>query len=96
MQEQDANDVLYQISASWDYDPGPGLEQIRAPLLAINSADDLINPPELGILEREIKRVPRGEALVIPLSPATRGHGTHTMAALWKEQLVKLLGRSQQ
>jgi homoserine O-acetyltransferase len=96
LQEQDANDVLYQISASRDYDPGPGLEQIRAPLLAINSADDLINPPELGILEREIKRVPRGEALVIPLSPATRGHGTHTMAALWKEQLVKLLGRSQQ
>jgi homoserine O-acetyltransferase len=96
MQEQDANDVLYQISASWDYDPGPGLEQIRAPLLAINSADDLINPPELGILEREIKRVPRGEAVVIPLSPATRGHGSHTMAALWKEQLLKLLGRSQQ
>jgi homoserine O-acetyltransferase len=95
MQEQDANDVLYQISASWDYDPGPGLEKIRVPLLAINSADDLINPPELGILEREIKRVPRGEAVVIPLSPATRGHGSHTMAALWKEQLVKLLERSQ-
>src|SRR5262245_1505492 len=80
----DANDVLYQIEASYDYDPGPGLEKIRAPLLAINSADDLINPPELGILEREIKRVGKGRAIVIPLSPETRGHGTHTIAAVWK------------
>ncbi len=87
----DANDLLYQVSASWDYDPGPGLEKIRAPLIAINSADDLINPPELGILEREIQRVPRGEAMVIPLSGETRGHGSHTLAALWKPQLVKLL-----
>ena len=87
----DANDVLYQVSASWDYDPGPGLEKIRAPLLAVNSADDLINPPELGILEREIQRVPRGEAVVIPLSDATRGHGSHTIANLWKDRLVKLL-----
>ena len=91
MRTQDANDVLYQVSASWDYDPAPGLERIRAPLLAVNSADDLINPPELGILEREIKRVKRGEAIVIPLSAQTRGHGTHTIAALWKRHLVKLL-----
>lgn len=90
----DANDVLYQVSASRDYDPAPGLERIRAPLLAINSADDLINPPELGILEREIKRVKRGAAIVIPLSPQTRGHGTHTIAALWKQHLVKLLDES--
>ena len=62
----DANDVLYALEASHDYDPGPNLEKIRAPLLAINSADDLINPPELGILEREIKRVPKGRAIVIP------------------------------
>ena len=62
----DANDVLYALEASHDYDPGPNLEKIRAPLLAINSADDLINPPELGILEREIKRVPQGRAVVIP------------------------------
>jgi homoserine O-acetyltransferase len=87
----DANDVLYALEASRDYDPGPNLEKIRAPLLAINSADDLINPPELGILEREIKRVPRGRAVVIPLSDQTRGHGSHTLAALWKEQLTKLL-----
>ena len=90
----DANDVLYAVEASRDYDPGPNLEKIRAPLLAINSADDLINPPELGILEREIKRVPKGRAIVIPLSDKTRGHGSHTMAALWKDQLVELLKRS--
>jgi homoserine O-acetyltransferase/O-succinyltransferase len=94
LKTRDANDVLYQVSASWDYDPGPGLEKIRAPLLAVNSADDLINPPELGILEREIKRVKQGEAFVIPFSAATRGHGTHTFAALWKDRLVKLLDKS--
>src|SRR5438270_6636680 len=90
----DANDVLYALEASRDYDPGPNLEKIRAPLLAINSADDLINPPELGILEREIKRVPHARAVVIPLSDKTRGHGSHTLAALWKDQLVKLLEQS--
>jgi homoserine O-acetyltransferase/O-succinyltransferase len=90
----DANDVLYALEASRDYDPGPNLEKIRAPLLAINSADDLINPPELGILEREIKRVPHGRAIVIPLSDETRGHGSHTIAALWKNELVKLLKES--
>jgi homoserine O-acetyltransferase len=87
----DANDVLYALQASHDYDPGPNLEKIRAPLLAINSADDLINPPELGIFEREIKRVASGRAVVIPLSDQTRGHGSHTMAALWKDQLLRLL-----
>ena len=83
--------MLYAVSASLDYDPGPGLEKIQAPLLAVNSADDLINPPELGILEREIRRVPHGRALVIPYSERTRGHGSHTVAALWKDQLVELL-----
>ena len=87
----DANDVLYAVEASHDYDPGPNLEKIRATLLAINSADDLINPPELGILEDEIKRVPHGRAIVIPMSDKTRGHGSHTIAALWKDELVKLL-----
>ena len=91
LKTSDANDVLYAVEASHDYDPEPNLEKIRAPLLAINSADDLINPPELGILEREIKRVPRGRAIVIPLSDKTRGHGSHTIAALWKDDLVKLL-----
>jgi homoserine O-acetyltransferase/O-succinyltransferase len=87
----DTNDVLYAVEASHDYDPGPNLEKIRAPLLAINSADDLINPPELGILESEIKRVPHGHAIIIPLSEKTRGHGSHTLAALWKNDLAKLL-----
>jgi len=92
----DANDVLYALEASHDYDPGPNLEKIRAPLLAINSADDLINPPELGILDREIRRVPRGRAIVIPLSDKTRGHGSHTIAVLWKDELVKLMKETEQ
>jgi len=87
----DANDVLYALEASHDYDPAPNLEKIQAPLLAINFADDLINPPELGILEREIKRVPHGRAIVIPFSDKTRGHGSHTLATLWKDQLADLL-----
>jgi homoserine O-acetyltransferase len=87
----DANDILYALEASRDYDPGPGLEKIKAPLLAINSADDIINPPELQILEREIKRVPKGRAIVLPLSERTTGHGTHTQAALWKQYLEELL-----
>jgi homoserine O-acetyltransferase len=90
----DANDVLYQIGASHDYDPGPALEKIRAPLLAINSADDLINPPELGILEREIRRVAKGRAVIIPFSPDTRGHGTHSIATVWKTYLEELLDLS--
>jgi len=91
LKTHDANDVLYALEASRDYDPGPGLEKIKPPLLAINFADDLINPPELGILEHEIKRVPHAAALVIPASERTRGHGTHTLAAVWKEQLRQFL-----
>jgi homoserine O-acetyltransferase/O-succinyltransferase len=87
----DANDLLYALSASQDYDPGPALEKIEAPLLAVNSADDLVNPPELRILEREIRRVPHGSAVVIPFSEHTRGHGSHTVAMLWKRQLQQLL-----
>jgi len=95
MQEDDANDCLYQIDSSRDYNPQPKLGTIRAPLLAVNSADDQINPPELGILEREIKNLPHGRAVVIPISDATRGHGTHTWAALWKGELLRLLDESQ-
>ena len=94
VKNSDANDVLYAFDSSRDYDPGPKLEQITAPLLAVNSADDLINPPELGILEREIKRVPRGSAIVVPLSDQTAGHGTHTLAAVWKNYLADLLRQS--
>jgi homoserine O-acetyltransferase len=88
----DANDTLYQLEATHDYDPAPGLEKIQAPLIAVNTADDLINPPELGILEREIGRVRHGRAVVLPLSPATRGHSSHLLAALWKQYLQQLLG----
>src|SRR5579871_5065736 len=91
MARMDANDLLYAVESSKDYDPAPNLEKIKAPLLAINFADDLINPPELGILEREIKRVPRGRAVVFPLSDQTVGHGTHTKAVVWKHELEKLL-----
>ena len=87
----DATDTLYALESSRDYDPGPGLEKIQAPLLAINFADDLINPPELGILEREIKRVKKGRAIVIPASKETVGHGTHTKAAVWKKHLERLM-----
>lgn len=90
----DANDLLYAVEASADYDPQPDLEKISAPLLAVNSADDLINPPELGILEREIKRVKQGRAIVLPFGPDTRGHGTHTFAKLWKAELLALLQQS--
>jgi homoserine O-acetyltransferase/O-succinyltransferase len=90
----DANDIMYALDASHDYDPGPGLEKIRVPLLAVNSADDLINPPELGILEREIKRVPHGRAIVIPLSDRTAGHQTHSLPAIWKGELERLLRES--
>ena len=91
----DANDILYAVESSRDYDPGPGLEKIRAPLVAVNFADDLINPPELGILEREIKHVKRGKAVVMPQSDKTRGHGTHTLAAVWKQYLAELLKESE-
>lgn len=87
----DANDYLYAFEASQDYDPGPGLATIRAPLLAINFADDLINPPELGVLEREIHRVKHGQAILMPLTAQTRGHGTHTLAPVWKQHLAKFL-----
>jgi homoserine O-acetyltransferase len=91
----DANDILYALEASSDYDPAPGLEKIKAPLVAINFADDIINPPELGILEANIKRVPNGRAITMPATDRTAGHGTHTLAAIWKEYLVELLARTE-
>jgi homoserine O-acetyltransferase/O-succinyltransferase len=83
--ETDANDLLYQVAASRDYDPSAALDRVTVPVLAINSADDFINPPELGIMERLIARVKRGRYVLIPISDKTRGHGTHTAAAVWKE-----------
>ena len=90
----DANDMLYAFDASRDYDPAPELEKIKAPLIAVNSADDQVNPPELGILEREIKRVKRGRYVLIPISDRTRGHGTHSLPELWKQYLAELLEES--
>ena len=91
MKTRDANDVAYAIDASWDYNPEPKLATIRVPLLAINFADDLINPPELGILERDIKLAPHGKAILIPAGPATRGHGTHSLPAVYQEHLAAFL-----
>ena len=91
----DANDLLFAVESSFDYNPAPDLEKIHAPLVAINFADDLINPPELGILEREIKRVKHGKAIVVPISAETIGHGTHTKAAVWKQHLEALLKASE-
>jgi homoserine O-acetyltransferase/O-succinyltransferase len=88
----DANDFLYQWEASDDYNPAPGLERVQAALLAINSADDERNPPELGIMERELKRVKGGRLYLIPGSEETRGHGTTGMAKFWKGQLQEFLG----
>jgi homoserine O-acetyltransferase len=87
----DANDMLYQFEASGDYNPEPHLSEIRAPLWAINSADDEVNPPELGQVARGIERVPHGRYILIPTSDETRGHGTHSQAAVWKQYLVDLL-----
>jgi homoserine O-acetyltransferase len=87
----DANDMLYQFESSTDYNPQPNLEKIKARLIAVNSADDQVNPPELGILEREIKRVKQGRYVLIPISDETRGHGTHSVAKLWKQYVVELL-----
>ncbi len=90
-QDADANDTLYQVAASRDYDPEPALGAIKAPVLAINSADDQINPPELHIAEPLIKRVPNGRFVLLPISDATYGHGTHTHAAAWKQYLIDFL-----
>ena len=87
----DANDMLYD--ASRDYDPAPNLESIKAPLMAINSADDQVNPSELGILEREIKRVKPGHCVLIPISDKTRGHGTHSVPEFRKDYLARLLAQ---
>ncbi|MFN2461693.1 MAG: alpha/beta fold hydrolase, partial [Candidatus Velthaea sp.] len=90
----DANDMIYQFESSRDYDPEADLGKIVAPLLAINSADDQINPPELGIMEREMAHVKNGRFVLIPISPQTRGHRTHTLPAVWGTYLGQLMDRS--
>jgi len=90
----DANDLLYQVNSSRYYDPSPKLGEIKAPVMFVNSADDFINPPELGIAEREISKVKNGRFVLLPESLETRGHGTHTRAVVWKQYLEELLKSS--
>jgi homoserine O-acetyltransferase len=91
----DANDFLYAVSASRNYDPSPDLDKITVPVMFINSADDFINPPELGIAEREIKKVKNGRFILLPISNQTHGHGTHTDATVWQQYLEELLKEAQ-
>jgi homoserine O-acetyltransferase len=90
----EANDLIYQLEASRTYDPSPDLEKIKAPLTWVNSCDDFINPPELGLAQAEIRRVKGGRFVLIPCRPDTHGHGTHTWAVFWKNDLADLLKRS--
>ncbi|MGA8144399.1 MAG: alpha/beta fold hydrolase [Candidatus Acidiferrales bacterium] len=90
----DANDLLYALNASRNYDPSKQLDKIQAWVMFVNSADDFINPPELGIAEREIKHVKNGRYVLIPISDQTHGHGTHTYAAVWQQYLKELLEES--
>jgi homoserine O-acetyltransferase/O-succinyltransferase len=90
----DANDTLYALDSSRNYDPSPRLETIQAPVMYINSGDDFINPPELGIAQREIKRVKHGKFVLLPASEETHGHGTHTWASVWQQYLKELLDTS--
>lgn len=90
----DANDMVYQFESSATYNPQPGLGKIKAPLYAVNSADDQVNPPELDILEREIRNVSHGRFILIPISDETRGHGTHSRAVVWQQYLLELLKES--
>jgi homoserine O-acetyltransferase len=87
----DANDMLYQFASSRDYDPSAGLETITARLLAINSADDVVNPPELGIMEKLMPRVKHGRYILLPTTELTRGHGTHSLPAIWGKYLAEFL-----
>ncbi|HEV3459459.1 MAG TPA: alpha/beta fold hydrolase [Thermoanaerobaculia bacterium] len=91
----DANDTIYQFEASRDYNPLPRLGEIRAPLYAVNSADDQVNPPELGILDEAIRQVPRGRYVLLPVTPETHGHGTHSLPAIWGKYLEELLAASE-
>jgi homoserine O-acetyltransferase/O-succinyltransferase len=90
----DANDLLYQVNASRNYDPSQQLGKIKVPVTWINSADDFINPPELGIAEKEVRNLPNGRFVLIPASENTHGHGTHTWAEIWKQYLAELLEKS--
>jgi homoserine O-acetyltransferase/O-succinyltransferase len=91
----DANNFLYYVNASRNYNPEPKLGTITTPVLWINSADDFINPPELGIAQKLVTRMPHAKFILIPISEETHGHGTHTQAAVWKDYLVAFLAETE-
>jgi homoserine O-acetyltransferase/O-succinyltransferase len=95
MANTDANNMIFYVDASRNYDPSPHLDRITAPVLWINSADDYINPPELGIAEKMVKRMPSAQFILIPISDATRGHGTHTVANVWKGYLAEFMEKTE-
>jgi homoserine O-acetyltransferase/O-succinyltransferase len=95
METLDANDLLYAVNSSRNYDPSGGLGKITVPVMYVNSADDFINPPELDIAEREIQKVKNGKFVLLPITEQTEGHGTHTLAAVWQQYLKELLAESQ-
>lgn len=92
----DANDMIYYFRASEDYDPSPHLEKITAPLLAINSADDFVNPPELPMMASLITRVKHGRFVLLPITEQTRGHGTHSLPAIWGDHVAAFLAAVRQ
>src|SRR5262249_20078093 len=94
MKPVDTNDIIYQFEASRTYDPSKGLAKIKAPVMWVNSADDFINPPELGLAEGFAKELKHGRFVLIPASKDTHGHGTHTYAAIWQDRLAQLLKES--
>jgi homoserine O-acetyltransferase len=91
----DANNLIYYVDASRNYDPSQHLDNIKVPVMWMNSADDFINPPELGIAEQMVKKMPNAKFVLIPISDKTRGHGTHTMAVVWQDNLIELLKESE-
>ena len=95
MKTYDANDMVYAFASSREYNPEPHLEKIVVPLVAVNSADDVVNPPELGVVEANISRLRCGRYVLIPASDDTRGHGSHSIARLWEGELRALLAESQ-
>jgi homoserine O-acetyltransferase len=90
----DANNLIYYVNASRNYDPSPHLDRIKVPVMWINSADDFINPPELGIAEKLVHNMPNAKFVLLPITDQTRGHGTHTIASIWQNYLVELLNES--
>jgi homoserine O-acetyltransferase len=91
----DANNLIYYVNASRNYDPSQHLDRIKVPVMWINSADDFINPPELGIAEKLVHNMPNAKFVLLPITDQTRGHGTHTIASIWQNYLVDLLKESE-